>query len=164
MISSYILNYIIKRDLENIFLSSSTWLSRQYYLLHQLFYVAPVFDCDFESGLCTDWYQDTFDDADWTLGKGSTGSSGTGPSSDHTRGDSKWYGRLFHWFFICIPLIALIFQKPDISFMTQYPQRVCGMFLFIGNNPIRVYQVIGLVPQPRLQRNFFLIRQSVQQW
>jgi hypothetical protein len=45
-------------------------------------------DCDFDSGiLCASWKQEkTRDDIDWTLRKGSTTSSGTGPDKDHTQG------------------------------------------------------------------------------
>lgn len=42
-------------------------------------------NCDFEnpSGLCG-YTQDTTDDFDWTRKHGSTSSSGTGPTTDHT--------------------------------------------------------------------------------
>jgi hypothetical protein len=50
---------------------------------------APAGTCDFEeSDTCT-WKQvKTGDELDWTLNKGSTGSAGTGPSADHTKGDA----------------------------------------------------------------------------
>ncbi len=43
---------------------------------------------DFEEGgsLPADWIQDTGDDFDWDVNSGATGSSGTGPSGDHTTG------------------------------------------------------------------------------
>ncbi|XP_071492673.1 MAM and LDL-receptor class A domain-containing protein 1-like isoform X7 [Diadema antillarum] len=47
--------------------------------------VPDDFDCNFESGLCG-WQQAYGDDFDWTRKSGSTGSSGTGPSGDHTTG------------------------------------------------------------------------------
>ncbi|CAH1274166.1 MALRD1 [Branchiostoma lanceolatum] len=40
-------------------------------------------DCDFDTGLCG-YQQDNTDNFDWTRQQGSTGTSGTGPSSDHT--------------------------------------------------------------------------------
>lgn len=43
--------------------------------------------CDFEKDTCN-WYQDQSDDFDWTRSAGSTGSSATGPGTDHTTG--KW--------------------------------------------------------------------------
>ncbi|XP_053388508.1 CUB and sushi domain-containing protein 1-like, partial [Mercenaria mercenaria] len=42
-------------------------------------------DCNFEDGLCN-WHQETSDDFDWLRKSGSTPSSLTGPSSDHTTG------------------------------------------------------------------------------
>lgn len=39
--------------------------------------------CDFENGLCG-WTQYKKDKFDWTRATGTTSSSGTGPSSDHT--------------------------------------------------------------------------------
>lgn len=43
--------------------------------------------CNFENGQCG-WQQlpNNDDDFDWIQGGGRTGSSGTGPSTDHTRG------------------------------------------------------------------------------
>ena len=43
--------------------------------------------CNFESGLCT-WQNARNDDFDWSLQKGRTASSNTGPSFDHTIGSS----------------------------------------------------------------------------
>ncbi|XP_073232940.1 MAM domain-containing glycosylphosphatidylinositol anchor protein 2-like [Porites lutea] len=48
-------------------------------------------NCNFESNLCT-WTQDKTDQFDWTRKSGSTPSSPTGPSVDHTTGSSSgWY-------------------------------------------------------------------------
>ncbi|XP_035665473.1 MAM and LDL-receptor class A domain-containing protein 1-like [Branchiostoma floridae] len=44
-------------------------------------------DCDFDENLCG-YQQDNTDDFDWTRDQGSTTSSGTGPSSDHTTGST----------------------------------------------------------------------------
>ncbi|CAB3978524.1 MAM and LDL-receptor class A domain-containing 2-like, partial [Paramuricea clavata] len=50
------------------------------------------YNCNFESGLCS-WTQTTARDKfNWTRNQGSTSSGGTGPSSDHTLGNSNgWY-------------------------------------------------------------------------
>ncbi|CAH3118157.1 unnamed protein product [Pocillopora meandrina] len=48
-------------------------------------------NCDFESDICT-WTQDKTDQFDWTRRAGSTASSSTGPSADHTKGNGNgWY-------------------------------------------------------------------------
>ena len=44
--------------------------------------------CDFETGKCN-WIQATNDNFDWRRRRGATGSSGTGPGTDHTKGKSK---------------------------------------------------------------------------
>ncbi|XP_078355036.1 uncharacterized protein LOC144639618, partial [Oculina patagonica] len=45
-----------------------------------------VTSCDFDSSLCYGWQQSYSDVFDWTRQSGSTSSSSTGPSSDHTSG------------------------------------------------------------------------------
>lgn len=46
-------------------------------------------NCNFDQGFCT-WTNDhAYDSFDWTLGHGSTASSSTGPTNDHTQGNSK---------------------------------------------------------------------------
>lgn len=45
-------------------------------------------NCTFDSGLCR-WKQSKKDDFDWTLKKGKTGSTGTGPLGDHTSGNGE---------------------------------------------------------------------------
>ena len=42
--------------------------------------------CDFEGSMCG-FVQDKNDKFDWTRNKGSTSSSSTGPSADHTTGN-----------------------------------------------------------------------------
>ncbi|XP_022778666.1 MAM and LDL-receptor class A domain-containing protein 1-like, partial [Stylophora pistillata] len=42
--------------------------------------------CNFDSGLCSGWWQSYSDVFDWTLRSGSTPSSNTGPDNDHTSG------------------------------------------------------------------------------
>ena len=58
-------------------------------LFHNSFF--PELDCSFDTSTCG-FIQATNDDFDWTRGKGSTLSFGTGPSSDHTSG-SGWLQR-----------------------------------------------------------------------
>ena len=54
------------------------------------FSIASVgFNCTFERNLCS-WTQDNTDQFDWTRTSGSTPSSSTGPSVDHTTGTGKW--------------------------------------------------------------------------
>lgn len=45
--------------------------------------------CDFDLDLCSGWQQSYSDVFDWTRWTGSTYSSNTGPSSDHTSGSGK---------------------------------------------------------------------------
>ena len=56
--------------------------------------VSPV-DCSFDSAFdyCS-WTQSRDDDFQWSLESGPTGSSNTGPSSDHTSGNSKYFGKI----------------------------------------------------------------------
>ncbi|XP_019641851.1 PREDICTED: MAM and LDL-receptor class A domain-containing protein 1-like [Branchiostoma belcheri] len=46
--------------------------------------------CTFDASLCG-YQQDNTDDFDWTRQQGSTGTTNTGPSSDHTTGSGKGY-------------------------------------------------------------------------
>lgn len=43
--------------------------------------------CDFQVGYCS-FKQDSSDDLDWKRAKGSTPTTGTGPTVDHTLGSS----------------------------------------------------------------------------
>ncbi|KAL8608892.1 hypothetical protein ACOMHN_065230 [Nucella lapillus] len=45
--------------------------------------------CDFETGLCTWVNTHQGDDFDWTMTSGKTATGSTGPTADHTRGDSQ---------------------------------------------------------------------------
>lgn len=47
--------------------------------------IPPGFSCNFDTNTCG-WTQSRNDDFNWSLHKGQTGSSGTGPSRDHTSG------------------------------------------------------------------------------
>ena len=46
--------------------------------------------CNFDYGLCHGWSQSSSDIFDWTRQRGSTSSSNTGPSSDHTTGNGTY--------------------------------------------------------------------------
>ena len=46
--------------------------------------------CNFDNGLCYGWSQSLSDVFDWTRQRGSTSSSNTGPSSDHTTGNGTY--------------------------------------------------------------------------
>ena len=48
----------------------------------------PPGDCNFEKGMCTWLNVPNNDDFDWLRGSGSTPSSYTGPSTDHTTNSS----------------------------------------------------------------------------
>ena len=48
--------------------------------------------CDFETGSCS-YIQSQNDTFDWTRGRRSTGSGGTGPSTDHTSSTSSFKGK-----------------------------------------------------------------------
>lgn len=50
---------------------------------------APNISCNFDSGLCN-WVQAVNDDFQWTVNKGTTRTSGTGPSRDHTSGSGQY--------------------------------------------------------------------------
>ena len=58
---------------------------------HKKFFSVAIvgFNCTFERNLCS-WTQDNTDQFDWTRTSGSTPSSSTGPSVDHTTGTGKW--------------------------------------------------------------------------
>ncbi|CAG2247392.1 unnamed protein product [Mytilus edulis] len=51
-------------------------------------------NCTFENGIC-DWTQDQQDNQDWVSRSSTTPSSGTGPNSDHTFGDSTGHYMYF---------------------------------------------------------------------
>ena len=46
--------------------------------------------CNFDYGLCHGWSQSSSDIFDWRRQRGSTSSSNTGPSSDHTTGNGTY--------------------------------------------------------------------------
>lgn len=51
--------------------------------------------CDFEQADLCGYVQDKSDKFDWTRSQQTTGSSGTGPSSDHTYGTSLGISQMF---------------------------------------------------------------------
>ena len=54
-----------------------------------MYFILASFDCNFETGVCSSWLQDTTDQLDWSIGQGSTSSFGTGPTVDHTLKNGK---------------------------------------------------------------------------
>ena len=48
-----------------------------------------VINCTFEQQGACSWHQSETDDTDWIWTTGSTSTSGTGPSSDHTIGPTR---------------------------------------------------------------------------
>ena len=52
------------------------------------FFIFTAWNCSFENGLCG-VVNEIGDDFDWSLNSGSTISSGTGPSGDHTTGQGR---------------------------------------------------------------------------
>ena len=65
--------------------------------------------CNFDSGLCYGWQQSDSDDFDWTRYTGSTPSSNTGPSSDHTSGSGKLS---FHEWLITL---VIVFERSRLT-------------------------------------------------
>ena len=60
-----------------------TYTKKQQYL--QCAVLILTGDCDFESKYLCDWFNDEENDEfDWRVISGKTGSTGTGPTSDHT--------------------------------------------------------------------------------
>ena len=55
-----------------------------------------IVSCNFDKGLCFGWSQSRADVFDWTLYSGSTPSSYTGPSSDHSGSGLRPLRRLFY--------------------------------------------------------------------
>lgn len=51
--------------------------------------IPAIASCDFDYGLCSGWRQSSSDIFDWTQHSGSTSSSNTGPSQDHTSGSGE---------------------------------------------------------------------------
>ena len=64
-----------------------------------IFSAPSSYDCTFESGLCT-WTQATDDQFNWVRANGNTGTTQTGPSNDHTIGNSE-YITIYLTFPIC---------------------------------------------------------------
>ena len=61
-------------------------LSKTHVILSIPFAAVPgSFQCDFDTNICG-WIQDRSDDFDWKRQSGQTGSSNTGPNTDHTTG------------------------------------------------------------------------------
>lgn len=59
--------------------------NQKYTFISRLIGTHPALSCDFDDGMC-DWFQHDNDEQDWQRQTGSTGTSRTGPSHDHTHG------------------------------------------------------------------------------
>lgn len=68
-------------------------------------------NCDFDDGTMCTWVNLRTDDFDWLIGSGGTGTTFTGPSSDHTQGSSSGGG-----------------QSPGTVFMTHEDLNLINMF------------------------------------
>ena len=85
--------------------------------------IPTLTSCDFDQGLCPDWHQSNSDVFNWTRHRGSTSSSYTGPSSDHTSGSGKFqsseknaFTNSWMRFFISKMLAGKICKKKIIIF------------------------------------------------
>ncbi|XP_020605879.1 enteropeptidase-like [Orbicella faveolata] len=56
------------------------------FIMSSLVVITSAFSCNFDTSMCG-FVQDSNDNFDWTRHQGSTTSSGTGPSADHTTGN-----------------------------------------------------------------------------
>ncbi|XP_066299115.1 MAM and LDL-receptor class A domain-containing protein 1-like [Branchiostoma lanceolatum] len=85
---------------------------------------APYGPCDFETDLCQ-YTQDTADDFDWTRDSGGTPTGRTGPTVDHTSGNSSGY---YMYIETTLPR-----QDGDVARLTSpsyraYPDGQCLLF------------------------------------
>ena len=79
-----------------------------------IFLVNTGSNCNFETGLCS-WKQDVATDKfNWTRNQGSTSSVGTGPSTDHTLGTSK-----YRWSFLNVLAIKIIVRYQFLALGTS---------------------------------------------
>ena len=83
--------------------------------------------CNFDHGMCA-WTNDKTDQFDWTLNKGSTNTTGTGPTSDHTQGNTK--GMFWNFVHSVVTVIFLI-STSDINLKTPLCYKYfSGFWLF----------------------------------
>ena len=67
-----------------------TWLFQKDLKNEKTLTTAPSsYDCNFDDQTRCTWTEDSTDDGNWDIHKGSTDSSYTGPESDHTTGKGK---------------------------------------------------------------------------
>ncbi|XP_067052699.1 deleted in malignant brain tumors 1 protein-like isoform X2 [Acropora muricata] len=88
----------------------------------------PVLPCDFEQGFCQ-WFHLVDDEFDWTRNNGSTPSSGTGPSADHTKGTKDG-----HYVYIETSLPRAQHQKARLVSPTLapvQPNTTCKMDIYV---------------------------------
>lgn len=119
----------------------------------------PEFACNFDVSTCN-FVQDTDDDFDWTRQKGSTPSSNTGPSSDHTSG-SGWLTKKFN----CSPpgdwVNRSIRYFSSVNFWYQFKRWVMNYFTaFLSYHQKDVISIlhslceIWLIPLPLFVLNY----------
>lgn len=108
-----------------------------------------IFDCFFEEDFCL-WQQDPTDQADWERTRGSTSTSDTGPTGDHTTGGllgelwcfcdcSQWTcGNIFpkkcfyYWFFIGSEA-SFMLNKVSVRSYYLYVHNLKESFLALTN-------------------------------
>ena len=79
--------------------------------------------CDFEHGLCT-WTNSKGDDFDWIQKTGSTGTTGTGPSSDHTLHNAEGTAAQY-----CYPVLFLGGRDSVVEYALDYESGGPGLSL-----------------------------------
>ena len=104
------------------------------YIIRFYIFLEPVAKCDFDSGLCSQWFQSTSDQFDWTVQSGPTHSSGTGPTADHSSSGKSgsatvFYFRVFFTFF-SYELLLLVWQLEKYGLLKGNTNTKCKALPF----------------------------------